>query len=514
MERLWAAIARSAVCAGLLSLIVFVYLKPLQVNPTTVALSFLLAILSVAATWGLRYALPMSVAAALAFNFFFLPPIGTFAIADKKNWVALFAFLFTSGVASNLSERARRQTQEANRRRHEAETLYTFSQQLLVTENIIHLLQQIPRYVAETFGVSEAVLYVADKDQTYRSNPDRRELPTELLRETIVRGDVVIDRQQHRCLVPLRIGVRTVGALGMTGEPLSRETLEAMSNLTAISIERAGAVESLARTEAAREGERLRSALLDTVTHEFRAPLNSIQASVETLRKEPQLNHAQRDDLLVVIEEQKDRLDRVVREAVEMAQLDTSDVMLNMQPHPIRAAIDEALKDAKLAIDGHPVEVRLPDHLPPVAMDIDRVRKALQHLLENAAKYSPAGSPVFISCEAQGDRLIISIADRGAGISDLDRSMIFCKFYRGQGQPQPVHGAGLGLAIVKAVVEAHGGHIEVTSQPEKGSVFSFDLPLAKSSVEVDGGGDGISGQISSRMQPAQGDPPPSSTAIS
>jgi two-component system sensor histidine kinase KdpD len=147
-------------------------------------------------------------------------------------------------------------------------------------------------------------------------------------------------------------------------------------------------------------------------------------------------------------------------------------------------------------------------------MDIDRVGKALQHLLENAAKYSPAGSPIFISCEAQGDRLIISIADRGPGISDLNRSMIFYKFYRGQGQPQRIHGAGMGLAIVMAIVEAHGGHIEVTSQPGKGSVFSFDLPLAKSSVEVDGGGDGISGQISSRMQPAQGDPPLSSTAIS
>lgn len=466
-------------CTGLLSLIVFVYLKLLQVNPTTVALSFLLAVLSVAARWGLRYALPMSVAAALAFNFFFLPPIGTFAIADRQNWVALFAFLFTSVVASNLSERARRQTQEADRQRHEAETLYTFSQQLLVTENIIDLLQKIPRYVAETFEVSEAALYIADKDQSYRSNPDRGQLPTGLLRETVVHDDLVIDREQQRCLVPLRIGLRSIGALGMTGEPLSRETLEAMSNLTAIAIERAGAVESLARTEAANEGERFRSALLDTVTQEFRAPLDSIQASVETLRKEAQLNQAQRSDLLTVIEEQKDRLDQVVGEAVEMAQLDTSDVIFNMQPHSIRAAIDEALKDAHQVIDGHPVEVRLPDHLQAVAMDIDRVRKALQHLLENAAKYSPAGSPIFVSCEAQGDRLIISIADRGAGISDLDHSMIFYKFYRGQSQPQRIHGAGMGLAIVKAIVEAHGGHIEVTSQPGKGSVFSFDLPLAK-----------------------------------
>src|SRR5205823_7969334 len=131
----------------------------------TVAVSFLLGILSVAAAWGLRYAVPLSIGAALSFNFFFLPPTGTFTIADTQNWVALLAFFFVSVIASNLSERARRQTAEAHRRRQELERLYKFSEELLVTENVLELLKMVPQYVANTFAVSHAVLYISAKDQ-------------------------------------------------------------------------------------------------------------------------------------------------------------------------------------------------------------------------------------------------------------------------------------------------------------------------------------------------------------
>src|SRR5262249_49640500 len=132
----------------------------------------------------------------------------------------------------------------------------------------------------------------------------------------------------------------------------------------------------------------------------------------------------------------------------------------------------------KPALTEHPVEVRLPERLPSVLMDVTWIEKVLQHLLENAAKYSPAGSAIFISAEAKNNRLITSVADRGAGIDDLERSMIFDKFYRGQSRRYRVQGTGMGLAIVKAIVEAHGGRIEVTSQLGHGSVFSFGLPLA------------------------------------
>ena len=471
------AALRFLVCAAIVALIVFVYAKLLHVNPTTVAISLLLAILSVAALWGLRYALPMSVAAALCFNFFFLPPIGKLTIADTQNWVALFAFFFAAVVASNLSDRARRQTEEANRRRRDVERLYIFSQQLLVADNVLELLKTLPRFVAETFGATHAAVYLLERDDIYRSDSERQEIPVEDLRNASARGELLLDHARRLVVTPLRMGFRTVGAFGITGEVPSRQTLEAVGSMIATAIERARAVENLAHNAASQESERLRSALLDSVTHEFRTPLTGIKASVTTLRSGTKLSAEDQQDLLAVIDEESDRLNRLVGEAVVMAQLDAREVTLDLQPHQIREAIDAALEESKPVLSGHPVEIRLPEPLPAVPMDVAWIKKVLQHLLENAAKYSPPGASIFVSSEVKNSRLVTSVADRGAGIDDLERSMVFDKFYRGQSQRYRVQGTGMGLAIVKAIVEAHGGRIEVTSQLGQGSVFSFGLPL-------------------------------------
>jgi two-component system sensor histidine kinase KdpD len=470
-------ILRLLLCTALVALIVLVYVKLLHVNPTTVAVSFLLAILVIAAAWGLRYAIPMSIASALCFNFFFLPPVGTLTIAEPQNWVALLAFFLTSVIASNLSDRARLQTLEARQRRQDVERLYTFSQQLLVAENVVGLLKTVPHMVNETFGSRDAAVYISAKDQAYRSNPDRQEISIDQLRDAAGRGELLFDPEHTLAIAPLRMGIRTVGAFGISGEMPPRETMEAVGSLIATAIERANAVERLTHTEAGRESERLRSALLDSVTHEFRTPLTSIKASVTTLRSGAKLNAEQQEDLLAVIEEESDRLNRLIGEAVEMAQLDAKEVGLELRPHQIHEAIDAALAEVKHLLADRPVEVRLPDRLPAVLMDAGWIKKVLQHLLENAAKYSPAGSPIFISSEVKNNRMITSVADRGTGIDDLERSMIFDKFYRGQSQRYRVQGTGMGLAIVKAIVEAHSGRIEVTSQLGHGSVFSFGLPL-------------------------------------
>src|SRR5947209_15836610 len=213
---------RVMVCATLLVATTFVYHKVLHVNPTTVAVSFLLGILAVAAAWGLRYALPLSMGAALCFNFFFLPPTGTFTIADTQNWVALFAFFLVSVIASNLSDRARRQTAEAHRRRQELERLYRFSEELLVTENVLELLKKIPQYVAQTFAVNHAALYLSGKDESYRSGPHQQEIPAEELKDAARRGEMVFHPERRLAMVPVRLGVRTMGALGLTGEIGSR----------------------------------------------------------------------------------------------------------------------------------------------------------------------------------------------------------------------------------------------------------------------------------------------------
>jgi len=269
-----------------------------------------------------------------------------------------------------------------------------------------------------------------------------------------------------------------VGSLGVAGSLLSRETLEALSSLIAIAVERAGAIEKLGKAEAARESEQLRSALLDSVTHEFRTPLTAIKASVTSLLSSPSLDGAQRLELLTVINEESDRLNRLVGEAAEMSQLDAHEVELHFGAHQIQEAIDDAIMKLATALAGHVVSTVLPDNLPPVRIDVGRISEVIAQLLENAAKYSSPGSPIQIASEVKNRSLMISIADRGPGIDDFDQSLIFEKFYRGRNHRLQVQGTGMGLAIAKAIVEAHDGEIGVTSQPGHGSVFYFTLPLA------------------------------------
>ncbi len=449
----------------------------LHVNQTTVALMFLVMVLLTSAYWGLRYALVMAVGATAAFNFFFLPPVGTFTIADPQNWVALFAFLVTALVASNLAERARREAEGAKQRRREVERLYGLSQRLLASENVLELLNALPQYVQETFSVGSVVVMAADHPTVYRSALDAK-FEESVLRSTLLRGEPIT--QGGVSYAPLRLGMRTVGALGVTGDELSRETLDALGSLAGLAIERARALEALSKNRAEQEHERLRTALLDSVTHEFRTPLTSIKASVTTLLSGAAIDDSGRRELLTVIDEETDRLNRLVGEAAEMAQLDSGMFKLDLQPHAIQDALEPALEDAKASLEKHPVDIIAEPDLPKVRMDLERIREVLMHLLENAGKYSATGTPITVSSYVENGNLVTSVADRGPGIDSFEQSLIFEKFYRGQNQRYTAPGTGMGLAIAKVIVEAHGGTIGVVSQLGSGSVFSFSLPLDKS----------------------------------
>src|SRR6202034_3448098 len=272
-------------------------------------------------------------------------------------------------------------------------------------------------------------------------------------------------------------GMRTVGALGVAGDELSRETLDALGSLAGLAIERARALEALSKHRAEQEHERLRSALLDSVTHEFRTPLTSIKASVSTLLSSANLDEQGGRDLLTVIDEETDRLNRLVGEAAEMAQLDSGMFKLDLQSHSIAEAIEPAVEDDRASLEKDPVEVDLSGKdLPAVRMDVQRIREVVMHLLENAGKYSPPGTPIKVTSEVKGDMLVTSVADRGPGIDSFEQSLIFEKFYRGQHQRYTAPGTGMGLAIAKVIVEAHGGTIGVVSQLGSGSVFWFSLP--------------------------------------
>ncbi len=301
-KRLQSLLYHYAVAMVTVAIVVIAYTR-LPVNPTTVALSFLLVVLGVASRWGLTLATTTAVVATLAFNYYFLPPIHTFTVADPQNWIALLAFLVTAIVASRLSERARREAENAHRRRKEVERLYFLSQQLLATENVMELLNSIPQFVRDAFGLKAAAMYLPKRREVYRTGFDHPELSEEQLESVSCRGELVVDEEQQLCFVPLRIGVRPVGSLGLEGVVLSRETLEAVGSLVAISIERAGAVETLTRNEASRESEKLRSALLDSVTHEFRTPLTAIKLSVTTLLASDPASTEARQELHTVINE-------------------------------------------------------------------------------------------------------------------------------------------------------------------------------------------------------------------
>ena len=454
-----------------------------RVNQTTVALSFLLAILAVSAVWGMTVSVLMSLAAILFFNFFFLPPVGTLTVADPQNWVALLAFLVTSTVGSRLSSRIRQEADIANRRRREIEHLYTFSQKLLGEGNVIQLMNAIPNHIVDSFETGAASLFLADKQKYYRSGYGTLQLEEEQLRLAYQREEPYVDTARGFCYGPVRLGMKSIGSFGISGAPLTRQTLEAVGTLLGIAIERTRAVEQLSRTEADRQSERLKSALLDSITHNFRTPLTSIKASVTSLLSTRPPQGSQQQELLEIMNEECDRLNKLVEDASEMSRLEAGEIELEFHAVPVQELIDTALANCKTSLVARNVSIQIPAGIPPVRADLTRAKEVLMHLLENANLYSEKDQPIVVSAENNGNFVLFSVADHGPGIETMEQGLIFDKFYRGKDQRSVIQGTGMGLPISKAIVEAHGGTISVTSQLNHGSVFTFTLPVARAGAD-------------------------------
>src|SRR6267378_6268185 len=394
--------------------------------------------------------------------------------------VALFAFLITSITGSQLSSRIRKEADEAHRRRREVERLYRFSQQLLGEGNVIQLMNAIPDYIVESFEAGAAELFLPQKDKFYRSGFGAAHLDEEKMKAAFFDDEIALDTEHSEYFIPVRLGVRPIGSLGISGSQLSRQSLEALGTLVAIAIERARAVEQLGQTEAERRGERLKSALLDSITHDFRTPLTSMKASVSSLLSGTNSDSAQSRELLTIIDEECDRLNHLIEEAGEMDKLEAGELTLDLAPVGVDEIIEAALAHCKSALAGRRVELRVNPNLPPVRADLERAKEALVQLIDNANLYSPGNQPVTITAELTGDTVTISVSDRGPGIDDFEQTMIFDKFYRGKDQRYLVRGTGMGLPIAKAIIAAQQGNMSVTSQLGHGSVFSFTLPVDRS----------------------------------
>jgi K+-sensing histidine kinase KdpD len=368
--------------AGILAVTFLLSLIGESINTTTVALAMLLVVLFVAAGWGARPAIAGSVLGVLCFNFFFIPPVHTFTIADPDNWVALIAFLITAVTAGQLSERVKRRAEEAEAGRREIERLYD-------------------------------------------------ELRT------------AFERASH--------------------------------------------------AEALRQSERLKSALLDAVTHDLRTPLTSIKASVTTLLDELKakasdgspavLNEEGRREMLEVINEECDRLNRFIEGLVELARIEAGEFRLRRRWGTIEEMVEMALARAKTLTDQHRVEVEIENDLPVVLVDARAVSEVMYTLVDNAAKYSPAGTLIHITASrAENDLIRVSVEDSGPGIPVELRERVFDKFFRairdGDSSRNQPSGTGMGLAIARGIVEAHSGRIWIVSGAGGlGTRVVFTLPI-------------------------------------
>ncbi|MBY0374381.1 MAG: DUF4118 domain-containing protein [Bryobacteraceae bacterium] len=449
--------------------------RVLVVNASTVGFLLLTVVLGTATTAGFRVSALVSVVAMLCFNFFFLPPVGRFTIADPENWVALFTFLLTALVASHLSDRARKQALESRRRQQETEQLYALSRAILLTESARPIGTQAAQSIAQIFSSPAVMILDSKSGQSYRGGA--REVAGWASRlEDVVR---VGSHQRHSAedldIWPISLGGNPVGALGAVGIVVSDGAVQSMLNLVAIALERVRTEEAANRAEAARQSEELKSTLLDAIAHEFKTPLTSIKAAATGLQTLDPTRTADQKELTAIIEEETDRLSQLVTEAVKMAEIDAGKVKVQ------REAISSGalLTAARQTFDGRGAErIRIDDPAQAsVQVDPELMTLALRQVLDNALKYSEPGSPVVCQAEAQGEELALRIEDRGPGIPERDRQRIFDKFYRRASTRDQVPGTGLGLHIAREITRMHGGDLWVEAATPQGAAFHFRLPL-------------------------------------
>src|SRR5579862_3860938 len=388
---------------------------PLFVKTTTVVLTYLLAILVASTVWGIGVSVFMSLLAALCVDYYFLPPVGTFNVSDTQDWITLAAFLITAVIGSDLSARARRQAREATHRRNEVSRLYEFSQGLLGAQNPVDLLAEIPLRMMELFGARSAALYLPGRQALYRSGINIPELDAAHLKAMQDGGVFKADVGRGVSYCPVQIGKHVIGSFGLSGVAASQPTLEAIATLIAASIDRMNAIEQLGKTEAARESERLKSVLLDAIAHDFKTPLTSIKAAATSLLEDLEFDKRQRGELLVVIDEECDRINRVIGQAIEMAQLDAGQAKLAVAGHPVAELISAALKDCPSVQDSRPIQIEPPPRDIRVSCDLLWTRKVFDHLIHNADLYSSPGEAITISVEQKDGYVLFHVADHGPG---------------------------------------------------------------------------------------------------
>ena len=472
-------VMRYALFTALALLLTFFYRRILPANHATVALSFLILILFTAFRSRAVSSIYLALLCTFLYNFFFLPPYGSLTISDPQNLVALAAFLAAAISVNRISTRERTQAAALARRQSEVEKLYDFTQRLLLEERLQSLAEVIPEFIATSFSVRAVSLLLQERAETFIWDPEHLLTGLEETRAGLPIMETASRTVNGIRVLPLLLGLRVMGTLAIAEVGYSESLYDAVGSLVAIALERANALERQSRSEAARQGEKLRSALLDSITHELRTPLTGIRMAATTLLGAPQLDQAGRTELASVVAEESARLDRLIDEAVVMARLSSGAIQVRKQSQSIVEVIETAQSELRSRLRGRAISVEVAETTPDLLMDAELMRRTWKHLLENALQYSPPASPICLTAELIGDKLAMSVSNQGPGISEADQERIFDRFYRGSNRALHAEGTGMGLAIVKAIVEAHGGGIRVSSERGHGATFNFWIPAER-----------------------------------
>ncbi len=465
------------------------------VGIASVSLTFLTAVLAVAVVYGLWPALFASFVSVLAYNFFFLPPLYTFTIADPENVVALFFFGVTAVIASNLTARVRAQAITARQRARTTEELYQFSRKLAGAANLDDLLWATVHQIALMLKVHVVILLPEEGRMTVRAG-----FPPE---DTLDAADLAAAKwsweRNHaagrgadtlpgakRLFLPMQTGRGAVGVIGIDRDepgpiltPDQHRLLDALSDQAALAIERVNLVEDVDRARLITETDRLRAALLTSISHDLRTPLASILGSATSLTAQGDtLDAATRLDLIRNIQDEAERLNRFIGNLLDMTRLESGPLQLRTGPVDLADAVATALRRARKILAAHRTQVLLEPELPMLDLDEVLFEQVLFNLLDNAGKYAPAGSLITIRAWRENGRVSLQVLDEGPGIPAVDLDHVFDKFYRVGGADRRRAGTGLGLAICRGFIEAMHGTIAATNRTDRsGSAFTITLPV-------------------------------------
>ncbi|HEY4040754.1 MAG TPA: sensor histidine kinase KdpD [Rhodopila sp.] len=466
---------------------------------TNVALVFLTAILIGAVLYGLGPSVFACFLATLAYNFFFLPPLYTFTIADPDNVVALFFFTVVAVIASNLAARVRGQALAARLRARQTDDLYQFSRKLAAAVTLDDILWATAHQIAMMLKV-RVVLLLPESDDKNGSIAVRAGFPPEDMLDAADLAAAKWSWEKNHIagrgsdtlpggkwlFQPLRTGRGPLGVVGIIRDepgplltPDQQRLLDALADQAALAIERVNLARDLHQARLQVETDRLRSALLTSISHDLRTPLASILGSATSLRSQDAILDSQtKEALLGTIIEESDRLNRFIGNLLDMTRLESGALKARSDLNELSEVIGSALQRAAKILAGHRIEVDLPPNLPMLALDMVLFEQVLFNLLDNAAKHAPVGSQITIDARRDGDSVMLRILDEGEGIPSGDVDRIFEKFYRAGGADRRRAGTGLGLAICRGFVEAIGGTIAAANRTDRrGAMFVITLPV-------------------------------------